>query len=112
MLMADTDYAAKVYREQGGDVFVVKSGGEIKIETGGKVTNDGTQAAAVADVAASDPSAAPAGGSGATAGAYDTATNRDLMITAVNDNRTLTIELSDKLDLVLAALRGAGIIIT
>ena len=29
--------------------------------------------------------APPAGGTGATAGAYDTAANRDLMITAIND---------------------------
>ena len=43
------------------------------------------------------------GGSGATAGAYDTATKRDLMIAAVNDNRTLTIELSTKLDAAHAA---------
>ena len=68
------------------------------------------QAAAIVDIAASDPSVAPAGGSGATAGAYDTAGNRDLMIAAVNDNRTLTIELSTKIDAVFAALRGAGII--
>ena len=109
--MADDSYQPKVYMEQGGDRQVVKSGGEIKIETGGKlVPNSGTQAAAIADVAAADPAAAPAGGTGAAAGGYDTAANRDLMITAVNDNRTVTIELSDKLDLVLAALRGAGII--
>ena len=68
------------------------------------------QAAAIADITASDPAAAPAGGSGATAGAYDTSANRDLMIAAVNDNRTLTIELSTKVDAVFAALRGAGII--
>ena len=43
------------------------------------------------------------GGSGATAGASDTATKRDLMIAAVNDNRTLTIELSTKLDAAHAA---------
>ena len=68
------------------------------------------QAAAIIDVVASDPAVAPAGGSGATGGAYDTAGNRDLMIAAVNDNRTLTIELSTKIDAVFAALRGAGII--
>ena len=100
-----------IYKDLNGDRQVIKSGGEIKVEPGGKVTNDGTQASAIADVAASDPLVAPAGGSGATAGAYDTATNRDLMIAAVNDNRTLTIELSTKLDSVLAALRGAGILV-
>ncbi len=43
------------------------------------------------------------GGRGATAGAYDNATNRDLMIAAVNDNRMLAIELSAKLDAADAA---------
>ena len=35
-----------------------------------------------------EPTAAPAGGSGATAGAYDSAANRNTMITCVNDTRT------------------------
>lgn len=35
-----------------------------------------------------EPTAAPAGGTGATGGAYDTAGNRDTMITCVNDTRT------------------------
>lgn len=39
---------------------------------------------------------APAGGSGATAGAYDTAANRDAMITAINN--------------ILAAMRKHGLI--
>ena len=82
-------YQPKVYREQGGDRLVVASGGEIKLLTGGKVVaNAGAQASAIAD--------APAGGTGATGGAYDTAGNRDLLIAAVNS--------------ILAALRGAGII--
>ncbi len=109
--MADDTYTTKVYQDLGGDRQVIKSGGEIKVEPGGKLTNDGTQASAIADVAAADPLAAPAGGTGATAGAYDSAANRDLMITALNANRTLTIELSTKLDAVLAALRGAGILV-
>jgi hypothetical protein len=87
--MADPTYQPKVYRKQGGDELVVASGGQIKIETGGAlVPNSGTQAAAIAN--------APAGGTGAAAGAYDTAANRDLLIGAVNS--------------MLAALRGAGII--
>jgi len=89
--MADTTYSPKVYRTQGGTELVVASGGQIKLETGGKlVPNSGTQASAIAD--------APAGGTGATAGAYDTSANRDLLIAAVNS--------------ILAALRGAGIIAT
>lgn len=33
--MADGTYTPKVYRKQGGDAFIVASGGEIDIETGG-----------------------------------------------------------------------------
>lgn len=50
--MADATYTPKTYRKQGGDEFVVASGGKIKIETGGAIVgNAGTQAAFVADVA-------------------------------------------------------------
>lgn len=87
--MGDPTYQPKVYRQQGGDRLVVASGGEIKLETGGKIVpNSGTQASAITN--------APAGGTGATAGAYDTAAHRDELIAAVNA--------------ILAALRGAGII--
>jgi hypothetical protein len=37
--------------------------------------------------------AAPAGGSGATAGAYDSAANRDIAIAAINNNRTRINEI-------------------
>ena len=47
---------------------------------------------AAAAQAATGP-AAPAGGTGAAAGGYDTAANRDLMITLVNENRTLVNEI-------------------
>lgn len=49
---------------------------------GGAVTVTGGVAA---------PTAAPAGGTGATAGAYDTAANRDIMIGTVNALRTAMI---------------------
>ena len=82
-------YQPKIYREQGATRLVVESGGEIQVKTGGKlVPNSGTQAAAIAN--------APAGGTGAAAGAYDTAANRDAMIASLNS--------------ILTALRGAGII--
>lgn len=44
-------------------------------------------------IAAPVPAAAPAGGTGATAGAYDTAANRDAAITTINDLRTHAIEM-------------------
>lgn len=88
--MADATYLPKVYMKQGGDEQVVASGGTINVETGGAIKANGTQAAAITN--------APAGGTGATAGAYDTAPHRDELIAAVNS--------------ILAALRGAGIIVT
>ena len=50
-------YVPKVYKTDGGDTEVVadggeltvESGGEINIESGGTITNDGTQATAIAD---------------------------------------------------------------
>lgn len=75
-------------------------------------------------IAAAVPAAAPAGGTGATAGAYDTAENRDLMIATVNGLRTHAIEVDldyeallvdvaairTKLNALLAELRTAGIV--
>lgn len=48
--------------------------------------------------------AAPAGGTGATAGAYDSAANRDLMIASVNAART-------DIAAIVAALKAHGIAI-
>lgn len=45
-----SSYNSKIYHSQGGDLLGVKSGGEIKIEAGGKITNNGTQASAITDV--------------------------------------------------------------
>jgi len=50
-----------------------------------------------------EPTAAPAGGTGATEGAYDTAVNRDAMIDCVNETRTRVGEIE-------AALQAAGIL--
>ncbi len=56
--------------------FISTTEGWIYIQKGGLLE-------AITDVAA------PAGGAGATPGAYDTAANRDLMIALVNAMRTL-----------------------
>lgn len=75
-------------------------------------------------IAAAVPAAAPAGGTGATAGAYDTANNRDAAIVTINDLRTHAIEMDldyeamlvdvaairTKLNDLLAKLRTAGIV--
>ncbi len=45
----------------------------------------------IVQTSGADQQAAPAGGSGATAGAYDTAANRDIMINLVNEMRTTLV---------------------
>lgn len=44
-------YNTKNYEQQGGEITVI--GGEIKIETTGKITANGTQAATIADITTS-----------------------------------------------------------
>lgn len=53
-------------------------------------------------IATATPAAAPAGGTGATAGAYDTAAHRDDAITTINALRTCVIEIKAE----IAALRA------
>jgi hypothetical protein len=77
-------YNTKVYNEQGGDTLVVASGGVIDIKTGGAIRAGGTQAAAIADATAITGGEAP---------------------TEAEHNALIT-----KLNAVLAAMRGAGII--
>ena len=52
------------------------------------------------------PAAAPAGGTGATAGAYDTAAHRDELIATVNDLRTIVNELRTQQNLIIDALNA------
>ncbi|MCB0070023.1 MAG: hypothetical protein KDE20_01135 [Caldilineaceae bacterium] len=70
----------KVHKPQGGDVLTVESGGEIRVNSGGTITDDGTQASAIADISVT--------------GTY--ADDDDAIEAAVNG--------------ILAALRGVGII--
>ena len=50
-------------------------------------------AATATSIAAAIPAAAPAGGVGTAAGGWDTAANRDLAITTINDLRTWSVEV-------------------
>lgn len=50
-----------------------------------------------------NPVAAPAGGTGATAGAYDTAANRNIAIATINSLRTRVAEIE-------AVLQAAGLL--
>ena len=75
-------------------------------------------------IAAAVPAAAPAGGTGAAAGGWDTAQHRDDAITTINDLRTHAIEMDldyeallvdvtairTRLNALLAVLRTAGIV--
>lgn len=49
--MADASYQPKVYRKQGGDEFVVASGGSIDIESGGALKVSGTDKTATLSAA-------------------------------------------------------------
>lgn len=64
--------------------------GFIRNATTGAVAD--TAAATTTTTATAVPAAAPAGGTGATAGAWDTAANRDLAIATINGLRDYAIE--------------------
>lgn len=68
------------------------------------------QGTIIADVAAQTQLAAPAGGAGAAAGAYDTAANRDLAIASINAARADHAALRTTVNNLLAELRASGTI--
>lgn len=88
--MADATYGPKVYHAQGGDQVVVASGGSIKIETGGEIVPDsGTQASAIADADVAHAL---------------NATFSDTEVEGALD------ALGGKINSIIAALEGAGIL--
>lgn len=68
------------------------------------------KAAARADDATAIPAAAPAGGTGAAAGGWDTAANRDAAIATINGLRTNVTNLQAAFNDLLAKLRTAGLL--
>ena len=92
-------YNALVYNEQGGSKLVVASGGQISIESGGKITAAGTQASAIVDITDN---------TGGTAG--DTIANTGGANPTTAEFENAVASITAKLNAVLAALRGAGII--
>lgn len=66
------------------------------------------QAAAVADAAAITATDAPAGGTGAAAGAWDTANHRDAAIATINALVADVTALRTKVNALLASQRAAG----
>lgn len=98
--MADATYSPAVYRKQEGDELVVASGGAINVESGGAIQAAGTQASAIADL--TDNSGGTADGTIAD-------------VEAIYTEATLANNFADlaaKVNAILAALRGAGIIAT
>ena len=77
-------YQPKVYREQGGNKLVIDAGGAIDVLAGGQVTAAGTQAVAIADATA------------ITGGESPTEAEHNILLVKLNG--------------ILAALRGAGVI--
>jgi len=64
----------------------------------------------VAAPAAITATTAPAGGTGATAGAYDTANNRDLMIASLTATQADMTALHAKVAAILVAIKAMGLI--
>lgn len=92
-------YNAKIRRLQGGNVLEVVTGGEIRLN-GGTITNNGTQATAI--VSLTDSTTGTANDTVADVGAA-------FSQSAINNNFA---DLAAKVNAILAALRGAGIIAT
>lgn len=82
-------YNAKVYMEQGAATQVVDDGGEIRINSGGKITSAGVQASAITDAS------------------VEHALNSTFSDTEVEDALDA---LGAKINSIIAALEGAGII--
>lgn len=71
---------------------------------------EGAQGVAVADAATGTAINPPAGGTGATAGAYDTAANRDLMIVSQTALVADVLDLKTQLNALIASLEASKII--
>lgn len=111
-----TNAQTKLYASQGNGGKATVSVAALGTAIGGSIpaattTTNGTvkQAADVTTSTATDPTPAPAGGTGAAAGGWDTAPNRDIAIATINANRTLALELQTKVNGILTALKAAGI---
>ena len=82
----------------------------IALCSGDAVTVAADQAAAVADADAATATDAPAGGTGAAAGAWDTAEHRDAAIATINALVADTAALRATVNALLASLRAAGLL--
>jgi hypothetical protein len=84
-------------------------GGEISIPPAQVATLGGVLlGAGVTPASATVPAAAPAGGTGTAAGAWDTSANRDAAIATINGLRTDVIELQTKVNALISSLSASG----
>jgi len=97
-------YQTKNYEEQGGAVLVI--GGELRIDSGGKITAAGTQTALIADIAvtfsSNNPSITP----------NSAVTIADGTTPTVAELQEFCVELNAKVSALIDALQGAGIVAT
>lgn len=117
-------YAADVAAGNTAPHFRTENGGVIKLFTAATVA--AVNAATATSIAATVPGAAPAGGTGTAAGAWDTAENRDAAITTINglrdhaiemdlDYEALVVDVADvrtKVNDVLTKIKSHGLIAT
>lgn len=92
------------YNEQGGDVTVI--GGELRVASGGSITAAGTQATVLADVAITWTSNGP----GITPN--DAVTISNGSVPTVVELQELCVEINAKVNAIIDALQGAGIVAT
>lgn len=106
-VMQDIANAARglAYPADGGTVAGAQIGSSATDKVGFYGADPVVQPAS-ANQAATGP-AAPAGGTGAAAGAWDTAANRDLAITLINETRTLVNQLRSEL-VTLGLIKGSA----
>lgn len=91
--MADTTYKPLIYKTDDGDTLVVASGGTIDIESGGIIKAAGTQASAITSLTDST-----------------TGTATDTLDDTTAGQKDDIASLAAKINAILVALRGAGII--
>lgn len=102
-------YNVPIRRLQGGDVLEIATGGELRL-SGGTLTNAGTQASTIADAVALTENSGAIGGTND--GDLPDLTSADAAANAaaVRECATAINTLTTKLNAVLAALEGAGIV--
>ncbi len=106
--MADPSYNTKLYTAQGGETMVVQLGGEVKIEAGGKITNDGTQAGNIPALTDHTGGTASTTLATMTSGTATIATFTDVA-TQLGLARNAIASIAEMVNNLAAAIEGVGI---